>query len=600
MPSSLQFYTLLIFCLLLAVWLTVAALRRANRARLAARLLAGLAAAAGLWFTAFPLTRTLGTSRREAILLTSDYQIDTLQQLLRKLGPATTVWRYNELVPAEAPVLASLPALPERHPALRRLHVLGRGLPAADASLPGNLQLVQHTPPAFTGFRAAHWNRQLELGKPVELEGFFENTEVAKAPVWVYLQAAGTARDSVKLPTGRGAFRLHFTPKATGLSVYELGARKQANTTLAREPVPVEVLPTRPLRVLLLASTPSFEFKFLKNQLGTQQHAVALRVGISKGLIQTEFLNQPAHDLSRLTPTLLARYDAVVADAGTLSGLSAGENQALQNAIRSQGLGLIVVADAAALPRTTPARAGFAVVPRATAVTVRPQPLKWPGAPEKATAVVPGSLHLSAGSRALVTDAQQQTLVADRRFGTGRVVIALVPETFRWVLQNATQAYDSYWSYLLSTAARPLAVEERWHVLETWPHVQQPLTLRLEAARLPAQQPTVQRAGAPAARLALRQDVRLPEWRTGQYWPTTAGWHRVQLPQKAAQWFYVYDTKNWVNAQIIDYQALNNRAKIPASASSDASDTVQQPWPVAWFFGVFLLAAGFLWLEEKL
>jgi hypothetical protein len=27
---------------------------------------------------------------------------------------------------------------------------------------------------------------------------------------------------------------------------------------------------------------------------------------------------------------------------------------------------------------------------------------------------------------------------------------------------------------------------------------------------------------------------------------------------------------------------------------------VRQPWPAGWFLGLFLLAAGFLWLEEKL
>ncbi|QNP53520.1 hypothetical protein H9L05_08135 [Hymenobacter qilianensis] len=175
-----------------------------------------------------------------------------------------------------------------------------------------------------------------------------------------------------------GAFRLSYVPKAAGLAVYELVARR-GGQILTSEPVPVEVVPTRALRVLLLANTPSFEFKFLKNQLGTRQHAVALRVGISRGLTQTEFLNQPTHDISRLTPSLLAHYDAVIADAGTLSTLSGGEVQQLTTALRTGGPGLIVLADAAPLPRLTPARATFSIVPVAMAASAKPQPIQWPG-----------------------------------------------------------------------------------------------------------------------------------------------------------------------------------------------------------------------------
>jgi hypothetical protein len=101
--------------------------------------------------------------------------------------------------------------------------------------------------------------------------------------------------------------------------------------------------------------------------------------------------------------------------------------------------------------------------------------------------------------------------------------------------------------------------------------------------------------------VALRQDTRLPEWSTCQFWPDSAGWHRVALGDKAAQWFYVFGGQNWLGPET----ALRQQAAQPWLASLSAADTAapetsQQPWPAAWFFGLFLLGAGFLWLEEKL
>lgn len=605
MPPTFLFYGLLAVCVLLALGLSWAALRRANRQRLALRLLAGILVTAGLWFTAYPPQRTVPGRKAEAILLTEGFQPDTVSALLRRLGPATRLWRTSQTTSADTVTAANLLEIREQQPGLRRLHVVGRGLPAADLPMLGAVRLVSHEPAVQAGFRTAQWAPRVELGQPLRIEGFFDNLPPGAdkaAPVWVHLRAAGTPRDSVRLPSGRGAFQLRYVPKAAGLAVYELVARR-GGQILASEPVPVEVTPTRPLRVLLLASTPSFEFKFLKNQLGTRQHAVALRVGISRGLTQTEFLNQPAHDISRLTPALLARYDAVVADAGTLAGLSGGEAQQLTAALRSGGPGLIVLADAAPLPRLTPARAAFSIVPVATAAAARPQSIQWPDAPSRTTATVPATMRPSARLRPLVTTGPGQTVVATQRVGAGTMVVSVLPETFRWALQNDSLIYNAYWSRLLTAAARPEPADAVWRLTTPWPRPDAPVEVQLTAASFPTMMPTVQGTAAAPIRLAMRQDTRLPEWSTGYFWPDSAGWHRVALGEKATRWFYVFGGQNWLGPEI----SLRRQAAQPWLASLSSSDkdkaapeTSRQAWPVAWFFGLFLLGAGFLWLEEKL
>lgn len=591
--SDFLFYALLGLCLLLAAGLSLAAWRRPNRQRLALRLVAGLVAAAALWLIAYPPTRTVLGSRQQAIVLMPGYQSDSLQALLRQLGAGTQLWRYGAAPTPDTPTLHSLVALREQLPHLRQLHVLGRGLPPDAAAVADSLRLIRHGGAAVAGFRVAQWPRQVALGKEVQVSGSF-TPNGDKTPVWVGLRAAGKTRDSVQLKNGRGAFQLRYAPKAAGLAEYELWARRGAQL-LAREPVPVEVTTVPPLRVLLLTTTPGFEFNFLKNYLGTQQHRVALRTQISKGLTQTAFLNQPTHDLRRLTPALLARYDVVVADNGTLTSLAPAEAQAVRVAVQKQGLGLLLLTEPGTLPRTLPGRTAFSLLPRPTGTDL-PQPVRWPGAPAALAAPLAAELRLQTGSTALATDARQRPVVGVTRVGLGHVVVSTLAATYPWQLQTTSAAgYAAFWSRLLDAAVRPAPAAAQWQVVEAWPRPHHPTTLRLESTTLPASPPVVTTAQQPAVRLPMQQDTRLPEWSTGQFWPTAAGWHQVQGPGTTRQWFYVFAPTAW--------QAAGHEAYLaPTAASADdlPPATTRQPWPVGWFVALFVLAAGTLWLEEKL
>jgi hypothetical protein len=584
---------------ILALGLLVAAWRRPDRRRLVLRLLASLAAPLALWLTARPPQRQLPAAQAEAIVLTPGYQPDTLRQLLRRLGAGTPVWSYHTTPPAHAQPLGSLLALAEQRPALRRLHLLGQGLPTAELPALGGLAVVRHAEPVFAGFRAGGWPQQLSLGQRFEIEGTV-TTPASGGPAWVSLWAEGAGRDSVRLATGSGAFRLSYPPKVAGLARYKVQLRRASQPTIT-EPLPLQISTTPLPPVLLLAAVPGFEFKFLKNNLAAVGRAVALRTTVSRGLVQTEFLNQPAQPLDHLTPSLLARYAVVVADAATLATLPGTESQALRAAVQQGRLGLVVLADATALPAATPARAAFAVQPLPVAGAVA-QPLRWPDAPATVRALLPARLRPSAALRPLITGPGAALVAAGQRYGLGSVVVSVVPETFRWALQGQAAAYASFWSQLLTAATPPPGPAATWQVLDRWPHPHQPLTLRLAGAR-PATLPTVQPlAGGAAVSLALAQDTRLPEWSAASYWPAGAGWHRVQGPGRTTHHFYVYDSAAWHGPALqADEQALAARATgAGTKALAPATATVSQPWPAGWFFGLFLLAAGFLWLEEKL
>lgn len=573
--------------------------RRPRRRQRGARVLAGGAAAAALWLVAFPPLRAVPAARAEAILLTDGYAPDSLRALRRRLGAGTTVWHYGPgAAPRGARPLASPLALAQQRPTLRLLHVLGAGLPAADLPLLGNLAVQAHPGPAAGGFHTAFWPQKTALGEVLRVEGTVAATP-GGAPAWVSLRAAGAGRDSVRLPPGGGAFRLRYRPKTAGLHQYQLRLRRPGRALVA-EPVPVEITtPPRPA-VLLLAAAPSFEFRFLKSYLAEAHHPVALRTAVSRGLVQTDFVNQPARPLGRLTPALLAGYAVVVLDAATLATLPGPEAQALLAAVRAGRLGLLVLADNAPLPRAAPARADFTVLPRPNAPAPA-QLLSWPDGPADARAALPAQLRPAPALRPLVTGPLRALAAASRRVGLGFVVVSVVPETFRWALQGRAPVYAAFWTRLLTAAQPPAPAAAAWRLGTRWPRPHQPLTLHLAAAGLPAVAPTVQApAGGPAVRLALRQDVRLPEWSTASFWPGAAGWHTVRGPGRTAHHFYVYPPAAWPGPEQQErQQAVAQRPAAPGAGAS-ARASVPEPWPAGWFFGLFLLAAGYLWLEEKL
>ncbi|GAA3965706.1 hypothetical protein [Hymenobacter antarcticus] len=597
-PNPVIYYGLLAFCLLLGLGLMVMAWQRPRQRQRVARMLAGAVAAGALWLTAFPPLRHLPAARAEAILLTDSYSPDTLRQLLRQLGAGTPVWAYGDVkLPPKAKPLASLLTLAEQRPALRRLHVLGQGLSATELPTLGQLPLRLHPGAPFGGFRTAFWPAKLSLGEALKVEGSV--TALAGAgSAWVVLRAAGTGRDSVKLPTGSGAFRLRYQPKAAGLATYELLLRRP-NQPLYTEPVPVEITtPTLPA-VLLLTATPSFEFKFLKNYLAEAHYPVALRTSVSRGLVQTDFTNQPALALDRLTPALLTRYQVLIADAATLAALTAAETQALQAAVGAGRLGLITLAEAAPLPRAVPGRADFTIRARPAAPAALPA-LSWPDAPGEARAPLPAQLQPHPNLRPLITGPNRVLVAASRRVGLGFAVVSTVPETFRWALQGHAPVYASFWNRLLTAAVPPAPMAAIWRTGTRWPRTYQPLSLHLTAA-FPSAQPTVAAlAGGPTARLALRQDARLPEWSTAQFWPGAAGWHQVRGPQRATHNFYVYPAAAWPGPELAERRQAAAQRTTASAASQAAQVTITEPWPAGWFFGLFLLAAGYLWLEEKL
>ncbi|ALI99173.1 hypothetical protein [Rufibacter tibetensis] len=585
--------------LLLGAWFSWLAVHRPDRKRFPWRLLASWVAVACLVLLLAPPKSTRSYNASEVILLTEGYNSDTLQALVKRLRPKPQVYAFGAEA-KKAETITDLASFQQEHPAVKTLHVLGYGLPAEELSALSSLRVVPHLSELPAGVMAASWPQEITVGETITVQGRFHGSTVQN--VKVLLQAAGLPRDSVEVKKGTDqSFSLKFNPKTAGQFVYSL-RWKDENDSVHQEELPVTVKTPRKLNVLLLSSAPSFEGKFLKNTLAEQGHRVAVRNQVSKGIYATEWVNQPTLNLNRLTPALLQKFDVVFLDDVTLQSLGAGEKQALQQAVRQQGLGILT-----SISQRPPKPINFfteGVFRTISEKQARSAALRWPKQ-ASANAVLSLSnsiLQPREGQQPLVWEQNPaQTQVLRYRKGMGQVGISLVPETFPLVMEGKEALYQQYWATVLTALAKP---EEE--VLAIAPHqnsapfqLLQPVSFLASSSSVGEK--TLATASGAAVDAYSYASPLLPSQQVFTLWPKTKGWYSLQEKTGAKANFYVHSETAWHTKRLhLRQQALQKAAVASASTSGASKFTREESLPL-WIFGLGLVfSLGFLWLEEKI
>ncbi len=437
---------------------------------------------------------------------------------------------------------------------------------------------------AATGIQAASWQRRISAGAALRLQGRYNNN--SPAPVKLLLTGFSERLDSVTIPPRRQRpFELTARPRHIGRAVYTLLAF--AEDTLAKEPVPVEVLPVRPLKVLMLAASPDFENKFLANWLSDNGYIVAMRTTISRNKYSYTFLDTARFPLERITPAVLTAFDLLVADAAALAALSGPELGALRAQVSEKGLGIILRADSGIAARNFYDR-GFALSPAADK-NERALSLQIVGSTMSANLLTAPAAYLrpAPGLQPLVWGPQQQILTGSSLYGTGRLVCNTLPNTYAWVLAGKPEPYQTLWSLLIQQAARPAPLQDQWRTGPAFPLIRTAVPLHLETAR-PGPRATVQDAA-----LALAQDAILPFRWEGIYWPQQAGWQVASSPGGDSAWWYAFDEKDWRQL------AAKERAQVEGRRAIAVTGENLRRVPPVYFLLLLMLGVIFLWVEEK-
>lgn len=487
-----------------------------------------------------------------------------------------------------------------RHPGVRRVRVIGTGLPARDldAARGVAVELAPFEPPPGL------W--RVQVAPPVVAGGLLRVSGQAGGVPGGQVELLDPAgrRVDAAAPAGDGSFALSALAYAPGAADYTLRVLDAEGGLVETASLPVWVEPSLAPRVLLLAGAPNPETRALSRWMQDAGFEVQSRIALGGGAA-----------LAAGTATSdYARHDLLVVDARAWDGLGEGGRARVLRAVEA-GMGLLLRVDT-----PLPARAlrplsgqGFAIAGGAGIAPLRlpaprladeaalrarlgtgsaDAPADIKAAAEAVPELARRDLRVGGGNAVpLLRDAGGDAVAWWRAHGQGRIGVWTPVDT--WLLPQAGRRdlYADLWNAAVTTLARA----------RPQPAIHVPDQAR-EGGRVAV-------CGIGDGAVVIAPDGTrarlLPDPEAGgcaAYWPSAAGWHRV-ADGDAGRPFHVSARDVMPVARLVAMREATLRTAAMAAGDGNAGATVSasarrmSPWP--WFLAWLLLAAATWWLERS-
>jgi len=587
-------YIVIFGCALLLVICLTFEIKQPDRSRLVWRILATVIAVGCFVLLIIPIQYTIDSPQQanRLTLITDGTNIDSVINITGKkyiLSSANT----GSLKKAKATVITDLGYFLISHPEITKLDVYGYGLSKEELKTLDRHEIKFHPSPN-PGVISVNWPTKLKSTEQFQIQGIYQNSNKATK---LLLRGLGTSIDSISTKANISQqFSFKDRPKPTGKVVYELIAL-QGIDTISRDPIPFEVMPQEPMKVLILASSPSFEYKFLKQWLYDHQYPVVFRSQISKDKFSMDFLNMESFNLNRITSTSLKKFDVLILDEEELVALSPEERSVIENAVR-YGLGLMMnVSSPKPLSKLSGSFSRYELTAskeKTLSLRTNSDVIKLDKLPITQTLFFKAGLN----DQPLVTNNNGKIVVNSYLNGSGKVTISSLAATYSWLLSGRKTDYTNFWSMLLTTTARKKIEVQSVIIKPQFPGVNERIQIIADLTAL-NKAPLVK---INESTLSTRQHMELPfEW-DAFFWPRKEGWNNLLVNQSEQSW-YVYQKRDWLaSKQESKLQSTLTFAKNSRNANQSLAKTIEtievevSKW---WFFIGFLIAVGFLWYESR-
>jgi len=587
-------YIAMLAGLLFTAFLLYQEVRRPNRARLIWRVLANIVAVSCFVLLIVPIRYETHIKQNpdEIILLTEGTNPDSVAKLKEKKYALSSV----NLKGGKATVLSDLSYFLKSNPNIRKINIYGYGLSNGDLEILKGYEVNFHPSASPNGIIAVNWPIKLKTSDALNVQGTYQNT--GNQAVKLILKGLGKSVDSTTIEAGSNkSFSFKTHPEQIGKAVYQLITFKK-NDTLAKEPVPVQVGDQTPMKVLILASFPDFEYKFLKNWLYENQYPLAFRSQISKNKFASDFLNMDSVNLNQVNAGVLKKFDILIIDEEELAALSPVEKSSVNIAVNN-GMGLLIRATGLKPLTTLSAKSNRFEIPplkgKTLNLTLSEDDLKFSPLPiEQGLFLRPNQ-----NEQSIVTDASGKTVLSSNISGYGKILISSISSTYNWILSGEKTDYAAYWSKLLASAARKRTDIQSVNIIPQLPVVNQKMRIITDLAAAD-KSPFLK---IDDVQLHPRQNMELPFQWDALYWPQNSGWTNLNVNQAIEQ-LYIYGKNDW--QALKHQQTLNDTHQfiknlIKNDTKIQLADTVIiEEISVWWFFAGFLLAAAFLWYEARI
>ena len=415
----------------------------------------------------------------------------------------------------------------------------------------------------------------------------------------IILQGFNTILDSTKIPGDQlTSFQLQTIPKQKGRAVYTLLVLEGKDTIL-QEKIPFETITAAPIKILMLASSPDFENKFLKNWLFTNNYGVAVRTTVSKNKFNTEYLNISGIKAERINSNLLNNFDLVIGDATALNKLSGIELNSIRTAVQQEGLGLIIKVDSitrSSLFFNEPFR--YIQSGSLNNQLLHLQSADTNTAMPVLTATRPMFISNMEQLRPIISDKEGHLFSASAVSGNGKLLSTTIANTYNWVLTGDTLAYRQYWSDLISETSKTKLVTDHYSIEPLITITDLPAIVTVESAdSLPFQ------ARVNRSLVSLNQQFILPfQWK-GIYWPRKTGWQKIVSNDNQSFYWYNFGKSDWNNLIAVNKIAAN-KIKLSQSTNKQISNGTDvsndfQRYTRLYIILIFIICCTYLWIEEK-
>ncbi|WP_316827828.1 hypothetical protein [Pedobacter miscanthi] len=587
-------YTAILVATLLLGFLLYKEIKRSNKARLFWRILANIIAITCFVLLIVPIKYKthLQIQSDEIILLTEGTHPDSVSHLKGKKYALPSV----DLKNIRATTVSALSYFLKTNPDIRKLNIYGYGLHATELEKLKGYQIKFHPSANPGGIIEANWQGKLKTSDEFTVQGTYQNT--SNKSVKLLLKGLGKAVDSTTIGAKSDkAFSFKTTPKQSGKAIYQLIALQQ-NDTLAKEPVPVKVGDQAPMKVLILASFPDFEYKFLKNWLYENQYPLAFRSQISKNKHASDFLNIDSLNLNQISASTLKKFGILIIDEEELAAISPAERTLINVAVNN-GMGLLIRVSGLKALTTLSSRFNRFESPvlkdKSLNLSLAEDHFKFKPLP------IEQALFLKSGEhdQSIIADVSGKTLVNSSISGSGKILVSTLSSTYNWLLSGQKTDYATYWSKLLANAARKRNEVLAVNIIPQFPTANQKVRIITDLAES-GKVPGLKMDGVT---WSPRQNMELPFQWDAFCWPQEAGWTNLQVNQNTES-VYIYEKTDWQTLK--NQQTLNSmhwflKNLDTAKNKVKLKDLVIEEEISNWFFFAgFLLAAAFLWSEARI
>ncbi len=579
-------------------------LKRRRKRRLSLRLLLIACMVVSLALIALKPAWKKQQNKMPAVLLIKGFIPRVLDSLQKEHQEALKIFTYEpvEYDLKDIPV-AGLGQIAALFPEVEKLFVLGTPLPTfnQDVQYPFELVLLLNEPE--DGILKIEFPDEVSVNEPIEIRGRFKHD--GDEEIHLMLKSPEGALDSLKLPKGVSDFSLTTIPKAAGRFLYSLVEKNPAKTEERFSPIPVVVKPFEPLQIAIHGHTPSFEIRALKNWLGELGHQIAVQTQISRSVYHREFINQEnVFDLA-LDKENLEKLDVLIMEGAALSKMGAAELSVLRSAISEGGMALLVLADGEIIRQKNSSSlrsiAGFKTGTIESEAYLLEKTIKGKNIQGEIERLPyrfedePNVNH------------QFEGLLASRNLGTGKTGMLLSSTTHTLNLKGQEDLFAHFWTTVLNNLLPDNAYAPGWTL--SGPIHSKNAEVHFKLLNYPDSPKTiVSDDDSTTFTVAMRQDAYLPEHWTGKFWPSREGWYSVSLEdqnmtedQAIEKWFYVQNGSTWRSLRTVRdlnkmQSYIDNHAVKTADTSPSYSYVIIDR---IYFFAIFLLSCGLLWVEQK-